>query len=97
MSGPWRDERVHVLRSMCDTCIFRPGNRMHLKPGRVERMVAEALRLDSAITCHETQRRDDVDEAVCAGFDARYSTLPLRLARVLGYLVRDPKPGKDTA
>jgi hypothetical protein len=94
MSGPFRDGRVHVLTARCATCIFRPGNLMHLGLGRVESMVAEALREEAAITCHSTLYRDDVQPAVCAGFASRYSTLPLRLAELLGCLVKDPVPGK---
>jgi hypothetical protein len=92
--GPFRDGHVHVLTARCETCIFRPGNLMHLAPGRVEGMVAEAVREEAAITCHSTLYRDDVAPAVCAGFASRYSTLPLRLAELTGILVNDPVPGK---
>lgn len=46
--------RVHVSKTQCKTCIFRPGNLMHLEPGRVESMVADATRNQGQITCHST-------------------------------------------
>jgi hypothetical protein len=38
---------------MCDTCIFRPGNLMHLNSDAVEMMVAESVKDDASIPCHE--------------------------------------------
>lgn len=64
---------------MCATCIFRPGNLMHLRAGRVREMIDDALAHDSAIVCHSTL---DADHAVCRGFFDRHQTLPLRLAVV---------------
>src|SRR5579862_7949668 len=46
--------KVHVLKSWCETCIFRPGNLMHLEPGRIDQMVKEAVRKESCIVCHST-------------------------------------------
>jgi hypothetical protein len=73
---------VHVQADKCGTCIFRPGNLMHLKPGRVADMVQHALANDSAITCHQTLSGDG---ALCSGFFTAYAerVLPLRLARAL--------------
>ena len=76
--------KVHVLKSWCETCIFRPGNLMHLRPGRVEQMVKEAVRKESCITCHSTL--DTVCPAVCRGFFDRYKTAPLQIAERLGYI-----------
>ena len=73
----FRDGRVHVQRRMCPTCIFRPGNVMHLAPGRRDQLVADATANQSAITCHETY---DGDNAVCRGFFDRHPTTPLQLA-----------------
>ena len=77
----YRDGKVHVMAELCPTCIFRPGNLMDLKPGRVKGMVAEAVREDTAIICHSTLDRD---HAVCRGFYDGYRTLPLVLATVMG-------------
>jgi hypothetical protein len=44
-----------VLSKQCSTCIGRPGNKMHLSPGRVKGMVAAANRDGSqGIICHQT-------------------------------------------
>lgn len=91
-SGPYRDGRVHVLIEWCSTCIFRPGNRMRLHPGRVKGMVDAAIREDSAIVCHSTLYDDAVKPAVCRGFYDRYSTQPLQVAQRLGVIVEDPVP-----
>lgn len=89
--GPFRDGLVHVLDGKCATCIFRPGNRMRLKPGRVAEMIRNARAKDTAITCHETYNRDP---AVCRGFwdTQRGHIWPLRLAQHLGLIRFDPAP-----
>lgn len=81
--GIYRDDKVHVCKSMCDTCIFRPGNLMQLKPGRVEQMVASATRRDNAITCHSSI---DGLPVVCSGFFKLHATSILQIADRLGYI-----------
>lgn len=73
----FRNGLVHVKESMCATCIFRPGNLMHLEEGRCEEMVAEAIEEDSAIICHETLYGS---QAVCQGFFKLHATAPLQIA-----------------
>lgn len=53
---------------MCPTCIFRPGNLMHLNADRVKDMVDSALSADGAgsIVCHATLDLDR--QAICRGF-----------------------------
>jgi len=65
---------------------------MHLERGRVAGMVRDAQRNDSAIICHATLGTKA--NAVCRGFFDRYSTLPLRLAQVIGNLVFVDPPKK---
>lgn len=77
----FRDDRVHVLSEKCATCIFRPGNLMRLRAGRVREMVDEARKNESAIVCHSTLGGH---EAVCRGFFDRYPTQPLQIADRLG-------------
>jgi hypothetical protein len=60
----FRNGKVHVQKRMCDTCIFRPGNLMHLRPGTVEMMVAESVKDDASIPCLETL---DGGNSVCRG------------------------------
>lgn len=79
----FRDGKVHVCRVMCKTCIFRPGNLMSLVPGRVKSMVAQAVKADSCILCHDTL---DGKQAVCRGFFDKYPTQPLQVAERLGFI-----------
>ena len=76
---------VRVMAERCSTCIFHPGNRMHLKPGRVREMLMHVRRHESCIPCHETL--DDEKQAVCRGqFDA-LKTAPLQIAERLGVII----------
>lgn len=80
---PFRNGRVHVCRSMCKTCIFRPGNLMQLRPGRKDQMVRNATRAESAIICHSTL---ESEQAVCRGFFDAHKTPPLLIAECMGVL-----------
>jgi hypothetical protein len=84
----FRDGKVHVCAERCSTCIFRPGNLMHLKRGRVKKMVTEAVANDSCIPCHQHLRRYGctTGDAVCRGFYDRHKTMPLQLAERLGLI-----------
>ena len=98
-SGPYRDGVVHVLAEKCSTCVFRSGNPMHLRPGRLADLVRTNLADDSALTCHQTlpyNSSTDAEPSVCRGyFDAyRRQVTPLRLAVALDALVEDPPPIK---
>jgi hypothetical protein len=85
-----------VLAEQCQTCIFHPGNPMHLQPGRVKGMVDAALQDQAAITCHSTLYRDDVEPAVCRGFFDKYETQPLQVAGRMNLIEEDPVPSKIT-
>lgn len=80
---PFRDERVHVLREQCSTCIFRPGNLMHLNPGRLRDLVEANHEREAALTCHKTLAGE---EAICKGFFDKTPTWPLRLAESMGVI-----------
>lgn len=82
----YRDGRIHVRRTMCKTCVFRPGNLMRLQPGRVEGMVRDATRDESCIPCHTHLHGGREHDAVCRGFYDRHATLPLRLAAAMDLL-----------
>jgi hypothetical protein len=64
--------KPRLLSRQCETCIFRPGNPMHLRPGRVKQMVSEALREGcQGIICHDTVsygEHPDFGGALCRGF-----------------------------
>ena len=50
----YREGLVHVMGERCKTCVFRPGNLMHLATGRLAGMVRESEKAGSAIICHDT-------------------------------------------
>lgn len=76
---------VRVMAERCSTCIFRPGNLMHLQPGRVKEMVAKVRATEGCIPCHKTL--GDEKQAVCRGqFDVA-KTQPLQVAERLGMIV----------
>ena len=57
--------RPKLCAKKCATCIFRPGNLMNLRPGRVKGMVEEAVSHGGHIVCHD---HIDSDQAQCRGF-----------------------------
>lgn len=86
-----------LLSTWCDTCIFRPGNLMHLSPGGLASLVGDTIRADSFIVCHSTLRGmapEGVTPAVCRGFYDRYSTNPLRIYDRLHAWHEVPPPEK---
>jgi hypothetical protein len=72
MSDVYRNGKVHVCAERCATCVFRPGNLMHLERGRLADMVASARSYDQGghIICHDTL---DAANAVCRGWFDRYA------------------------
>src|SRR5262245_52950874 len=89
----YRNGKVYVLGEMCPTCIFRGGNLMDLRSGRVKEMVEDATRDESTIVCHSTLYTGA--EACCRGFYEKYPTGPLRLARLLGMVEEVGAPETD--
>lgn len=69
--------KVHVMSEKCATCIFRPGNLMHLNAGRVKEMVDGSLADEAGITCHKTIHGQAEQEATCRGF---YDAYGMRVA-----------------
>jgi hypothetical protein len=74
---------VRIVDGKCATCIFRPGNQMHLQPGRVQGMLREAISHEGHIVCHDTLDSDE--SAICSGFaehpDGQARSLALRMVR----------------
>lgn len=93
------DGRMRMLAERCSTCIFRPGNLMHLHPGRLAALVAAAHRADGFIVCHSTLvgvAPEGFRPAVCRGFADRYSTNALRIMGRIGGIVEvDPPTTED--
>lgn len=77
MHNVFRDDHVYVCREMCSTCVFRPGNLMDIRSGRLRGMIDEAMKDQSAIVCHKTLGGDN---AICRGFFDRHRPFPLQLA-----------------
>jgi hypothetical protein len=57
-----------ILEAKCDTCIYRPGNLMGLRPGRREQIEEDAIAVGAWVVCHSTIHRGDVADAICRGF-----------------------------
>jgi hypothetical protein len=89
VDGPLRPEGLYVCEDMCETCIFRPGNLMSLRSGRVRGMIDESIAGDACIPCHKTL---DGRRAVCRGFWDRHKqdTLMCRLGVKLGIIEINP-------
>lgn len=62
--GPFRDRKLWVMSSKCSTCIFRPGNLMHLREGLVDGMVKDCITENTVIPCHQTL---DGERSICRG------------------------------
>jgi hypothetical protein len=91
--------KTRVLSRQCDTCVFRPGNPMHLPPGRLADLVDQARTNEGYIVCHDTlpySAHPHYGPAVCRGFFDRYDTQALRLARRLWGIVEVPPPSTTT-
>jgi hypothetical protein len=92
------DGKVRVLSRRCRTCVFRPGNHMHLAPGRFEELIRRNVDAGALLTCHSTLPygdHPDFGPAVCAGFWAQHamSTAAGRMARFLLGVTRIDPPG----
>lgn len=90
-NGPFRDGKLWVLTEKCQTCIFRPGNKMMLAPGRVESMITSCIEDNSVIPCHDTL---DGPRSVCRGlFDVhRRDITIMRMAAAFDIYDYDPPP-----
>ncbi|MFJ6199130.1 hypothetical protein [Micromonospora sp. NPDC092111] len=86
--------KSRLLSRPCDTCIFNPGNKMHLAVGRLRHLVTETCRQESYIVCHSTLPHylyPDAKPAICRGFADRYRTQALQLMeRLFGFVEVDP-------
>lgn len=90
---PYRGGKVHVVAEKCDTCVFHPGNRMSLQPGRLADLIKDNVDAESALQCHKTlpYSPEQKPGAVCRGFFDSYAleTPPLRLAMAMNILAFD--------
>lgn len=89
-----------VLSSQCSTCIGRPGNKMHLNPGRVKGMVQAASREGSqGIICHQTlSYSENPGGALCRWYYETYGHLNgfIRIMERLGGFTEIDPPKEET-
>lgn len=96
------DGHVRVLSHRCETCIFRPGAKMHLTRACFEDLVRRNVDAGALLTCHATLPygdHPDFGPAVCAGFWAQHamSTAAGRMARFMLGITRIKPPAKGPA
>lgn len=99
---PYRDGAVHVMSEKCSTCVFRPGNLMHLPPGRLKELTDYVQETGVPFSCHQTlpyAGREHVEfydgAALCAGAIENYGaeSIPVRTAYAMGLVEHvDPAP-----
>ncbi|RKN46161.1 hypothetical protein [Micromonospora endolithica] len=86
--------KSRLLSRQCDTCIFAPGNQMHLDAGQLRALIADARERGTYIICHDTlphYRHPQAKPAICRGFADRYRTQALELIeRIWGFVEVDP-------
>lgn len=101
------DGRPLVHSEQCETCIFRTGTKMVLRPGRLRSLINDTLAGGGVIPCHETASHGDDDDEdgcltsstrdpVCRGFYDKFGHLSnlIRITnRFGGY--REVPPPKD--
>lgn len=94
--------RPRLLSRQCPTCILRPGNPMHLRPGRLRDMITAALREGSqGIICHDTLsygEHPDFGGALCRGFYDQFgprNNFIRVIERIGGFTVVDPPGDND--
>jgi hypothetical protein len=94
--------RVRLCARRCDTCVFRPGNLMHLTPTGLRSLVEAATQARGHITCHDTLlgNERDLPGAVCRGWEQHpnaQGSLFMRWLRLTGLVTLvDPATGELT-
>ena len=83
-----------VMREQCETCIFRPGNPMRLREGRLAEIVELNRETHTHLVCHqdhkfiaakEDGRAKEMDRAgiVCRAWYDRYDSQAIQIAERL--------------
>lgn len=91
--------RPRLLAEKCSTCVFRPGNPMHLDEGRLRDLIQQHVAAGAALTCHQTLsygKHPDFGEAVCRGFydSVGERTNVIRVMERLGGFDEVPPPAE---
>jgi hypothetical protein len=92
--------RPQLLAERCSSCVFRSGNLMHLRPGRLAHLIQQNLDGGAALICHQTLSYGDhpeVGEAVCRGFYDAYGddVNEIRVMERIGGFNVIPAPTKE--
>lgn len=85
--------KTRRLTRECHTCIFKPGNLMHLDAGQLKKIVTEARDDAGYIICHSTltYAGSPIPPALCRGFTDRYRTWQLQvMERLWGFVDIEP-------
>jgi hypothetical protein len=64
-----------LFSEKCSSCVFRSGNPMHLKPGRLTEILKHNIEHGTALICHKTLdygEHPEIGETVCRGFYDAY-------------------------
>lgn len=82
---------IRVLARRCDTCVFNPGNRMHLMPGRLASLVQQIRARRSHLICHSTLpgiSKEPIQAAICRGYADAYGdeVRVLQLGRAMDFV-----------
>lgn len=77
---------MRVAVEQCPTCIFRPGNLMHLNAGRLAEMAREVKAAEGYVTCHQTLDLPLRRRVICRGSFDRFKTQIIQLAERMGFV-----------
>lgn len=91
----FRHGQVHVNAEQCATCVYRPGNLMHLKPGALQAIIMENLERNTVLICHENM--DTNEPGTCRGFYESHLSPILALAAGFGCLAFQPVVAQDNS
>lgn len=67
--------RPRLFSRKCDTCVFHPGNMMHLAPGRLLDLVESNQQHGAMLVCHKTTygQHPEIGETMCRGYFDAYA------------------------
>lgn len=100
---PYRDGKVHIMSEKCSTCVFRPGDPMNLRPGRLKELTDHVQETGVPFSCHQTlpyaskvHTEHYGGAALCHGAVESYGdqSIPMRMARALDAVV-EVEPYRD--
>lgn len=92
--------KPRLLSEQCATCIYRPGNPMHLQPGRLRQMTTAALQQGiQGVICHDTLPYGDhpgFGGTLCRGFYDKFGPASnfIRVIERIGGFQEVPPPAK---